>query len=178
MPLLDDTGPLWALGSDPPRAVTDLASDEIIVPGFLEDVTARFDAGRVFVSPLRYGAGMKGKIGQAMALGLPVVTTSIGAEGMGLRHEVDVLIADEAGEFAEAVLRLCADDALWSTISANARRRATDEWQPVVMADRLRHLLDRAGVAGRLTPRAWQSSAPLYGDATGPGGSFQAGSMA
>ena len=66
------------LGSNPPVEVIELASDRVTVTGFIEDVDPYFDLAKCFVSPLRYGAGMKGKIGQSMSLGLPIITTSIG----------------------------------------------------------------------------------------------------
>ena len=53
----------------------------VCVTGFVKDVKPYFDQVKTFVAPLRYGAGMKGKVGQSMSLGLPVVTTAIGAEG-------------------------------------------------------------------------------------------------
>ena len=86
----------------------------------MRDPDPYFDDARVFVAPLRYGAGMKGKIGQAMSLGLPVVTTSIGAEGMLLNDGAHALIADSAGEFAAAVVRLYRDKSLWYALRARA----------------------------------------------------------
>jgi glycosyltransferase involved in cell wall biosynthesis len=71
------------------------------------------------VAPLRYGAGMKGKIGEAMAHGIPVVTTSVGAQGMGLSASLNIMIADEPSEFAAAVIKLMEDDELYSTIRKN-----------------------------------------------------------
>jgi len=76
-----------------------------------------FERCRVFVSPLRYGAGMKGKIGQSMAFGLPVVTTAVGAEGIGLVDGENALISDDPRTFAEAVIRLYTDELLWAKIS-------------------------------------------------------------
>jgi glycosyltransferase involved in cell wall biosynthesis len=72
------------------------------------------------VAPLRYGAGMKGKIGQSIAYGLPVVTTTIGAEGMGLADGHHILQADTPEAFAEAVVKLYFDSDLWHRLSANA----------------------------------------------------------
>ena len=104
------------LGSNPPDAVCSLASSNVIVEGWVPDPEPYFCATRVFVAPLRYGAGMKGKVGQAMSLGLPVVTTQIGAEGMQLKDNVHALIADTPEAFAAAVVRLYNDEALWKRI--------------------------------------------------------------
>jgi glycosyltransferase involved in cell wall biosynthesis len=101
------------LGSKPPESLRELVSEHVKLVGYVPDPDPYFEEARVFVAPLRYGAGMKGKIGQAMSLGLPLVTTSIGAEGMFLQDGVHALIADGAEEFARAVIRLYRDEALW-----------------------------------------------------------------
>ena len=105
-------------GSDMPYSVRALKSKRINPLGFVRDVTPWFQRTRVFVAPLRHGAGMKGKIGQSLAFGLPVVTTRVGAEGMGLTHETDAMIADDRGDFAAAVIRLYSDDRLWQCLSS------------------------------------------------------------
>ena len=145
----------FALGSFPPSEVEALASETIVVPGYLNDVSGYFDRARVFVAPLRYGAGMKGKIGMAMAMGLPVVTTSIGAEGMGLVDGVNALIADDEEGFAGAVLRLYHDDALWESLSAEGVRHVGREWSPDAMKTRLVDLMSRTRSRGSMIPRRW-----------------------
>ncbi len=124
MPLIWQKQPkikITLLGSNPPGDVKDLASDpRIEVPGYIQDVEPYFLKSRVFVAPLRYGAGMKGKIGHSLSYGLPTVTTSIGAEGMGLTHETDVLIANEPDTFAKYTLRVYQNSKIWSLISKNA----------------------------------------------------------
>jgi len=108
------------LGNNPPRAVTSLRSRLVDVPGFIADVEPFFLSHRLFVAPLRFGAGMKGKIGHGLSYGLPVVTTSIGAEGFGLRDTYDSMIADGTAGFAAAILRLYSDSNLWNQVSRNS----------------------------------------------------------
>jgi len=110
----------FVVGSDPLESILRLDSDTIKVTGYVKDVEPYFENCRVFVAPLRYGAGMKGKIGQSMAYGLPVVTTTIGAEGIGLKNEINALISDEPEEFADSVIRLYSNEELWNGISLNA----------------------------------------------------------
>jgi GT2 family glycosyltransferase len=159
LPLLRDHGKinLVALGSDPADWMVNASSDEFLVPGYLEDVTEYFDRSRVFVAPLRYGAGMKGKIGQAMSLGLPVVTTSIGAEGMEIVDGVHALVADTPVAFAGAVRRLSTEPDLWEQISKNARELVGTKWGPTAMSNRLSEFLVQVGLAGRLRTRLWAS---------------------
>jgi glycosyltransferase involved in cell wall biosynthesis len=109
--------------------------------GFVEDVEPCFAASRIFVSPLRYGAGMKGKVGQSMAHGLPVVTTSIGAEGMQLIDGDTALIADAPGDFARAVVRAYQDEALWTRLSTRGRDHIERHFSRTASRARLQHLL-------------------------------------
>ena len=110
------------LGSNPPERVKSLACANIDVVGWVPDPEPHFAAARVFVAPLRFGAGMKGKIGQAMSFGLPVVTTSIGAEGMRLTAGVHAMIADEPETFAAAVVGLYNDEAAWKRMQQEAAK--------------------------------------------------------
>ncbi|WP_186755419.1 glycosyltransferase [Echinicola salinicaeni] len=110
---------LTLLGSNPTEEVLQLRSDLVKIPGFVQDVSEYFKNTRVFVAPLRFGAGMKGKIGQSLAYKLPVVTTSIGAEGMGLVDGQDVVIANSSEEFIRKTLFIYQDEQVWSKISEN-----------------------------------------------------------
>ncbi len=118
----------WILGSSMTEGIKQLASDCVKAIGYVQDSAAYFYSRRIFVAPLRYGAGMKGKIGQSMSLGLPVVTTSIGAEGMRLTHGKNVLIADTPEKFSDAVVGLYTDDALWMTISEGGLRHIDEKF--------------------------------------------------
>jgi hypothetical protein len=91
------------------------------VVGYVEDLTPLFRRARVFVAPLRYGAGVKGKVGQSMAQGLPIVATRVAAEGMNAVVGKDLLVADEPAAFAAAVIRLLDDDTLWLQLRANGK---------------------------------------------------------
>ena len=132
---------LTLLGSNPSPKVKALKSDRVSVPGYIKDVEPYFLNHRVFVAPLRYGAGMKGKIGHSLSYGLPTVTTVIGAEGMGLSSGFDAMIADSAETFAEQVLQLYTDETLWSHISHNAIA-AVQQYSPEAVKDKIALVLD------------------------------------
>jgi glycosyltransferase involved in cell wall biosynthesis len=108
---------LYVVGGNSMPMLASLASDHVVMTGYVPDVSPFLDVCRVSVAPLRYGAGMKGKIGEAMAHGLPVVTTAIGAEGMKLLDGQTALLAENASEFAHAVVRLYTDEMLWERLS-------------------------------------------------------------
>jgi glycosyltransferase involved in cell wall biosynthesis len=122
MPLLRAGGRaplLHVVGSKVPPAVQELAGDDVIVHGFVPDIAPLMDASRLSIAPLRYGAGVKGKVNMAMSYGLPVVATSVAVEGMHVRAGTDVLVADTPAEFAAAIQHAYDDPALWNTLSAN-----------------------------------------------------------
>jgi glycosyltransferase involved in cell wall biosynthesis len=106
------------IGADPPADIRALAGPGLRLHGYVPDVAPFFDQCRLSVAPLRYGAGVKGKVNQSLAHGLPVVVTSQAAEGMYLADGESALIADEAPAFAAAVVRLYSDAALWGRLSA------------------------------------------------------------
>ena len=113
---------LTIVGSDATERLRAMESPTITVTGYVEDVSCYFSESRVFVSPLLHGAGVKGKIGQSFSYGLPVVTTSIGAEGMHLTDRHNALISDSETAFASKVIDLYTDKFLWQQISTNCRQ--------------------------------------------------------
>ncbi|WP_229640304.1 glycosyltransferase [Waterburya agarophytonicola] len=108
------------LGSNPSSEVESLKSDLVMITGYIQDVTPYFLSHKLFVSPLRYGAGMKGKIGQSLEYSLPIVSTEIGTEGMNLIPDRDILQANNTQDFAAEILRLYNDAQLWQKLSLNS----------------------------------------------------------
>lgn len=131
---------LTLLGSNPSPKVLDLVSERVSVTGFIEDVTPYFDLAKVFISPLRYGAGMKGKIGQSMSLGLPVVTTSIGAEGLYLNNGKNALIADDPFDIANSIVTLIKDEDTWTHLS-NESIKSMQNFCPEIVSKEIAKLL-------------------------------------
>ena len=105
------------IGANPPPRIRALASSRLKIHGYVKDVKPFFDGCRLSVAPLRYGAGVKGKVNQSLAHGLPVVATSQAAEGMFLDNGCSVLLADDPRAFAVAVVRLYRDEPLWNRLS-------------------------------------------------------------
>ncbi len=128
---------LYIVGNNPTDEIQKLKSKDIIVTGFVPDLKPYLLKARISVSPLRYGAGMKGKIGEALSYGLPVVTTSIGAEGMHLENEEHALIADDSASFADAVVRLYNDRQLWEKLAHSGRALVNTLWGPQAVKNRL-----------------------------------------
>lgn len=122
-------------------------SEHINFRGMLpqEDLDALLGSVRVSVAPLLSGAGVKGKVNQAMSAGVPVVATSIATEGMQLRNNVECLVADTPDAFARATLSLLSDCELWNRLVSNAFANIDDYFSPTVAAARL---LAALGIAG------------------------------
>lgn len=125
MPLVwkkDNTIKVFILGPDFPEDLKQkYQSDTFQILGYQKTVDHWFENARIFVAPLRYGAGVKGKIGQALEFRLPVLTTVIGAEGMDLEDQKTASIADENPEnFAEKIIELYNNEGLWNTLQSNS----------------------------------------------------------
>lgn len=105
----------------PTPAVSALAAPDIIVTGHVPDLAPFYAASRLAIAPLRFGAGIKGKVLEAMSYGLPVVMTPVAAEGAHARPDEDALIAATPAEFAAAIVRLYHDDELWRRLSQNGQ---------------------------------------------------------
>ena len=120
LPLITATCPaarLKIIGSNPPQAIHALASEHVDVLGYVPETAPHLESAYISVAPLRYGGGMKGKVGEAMSYGLPVVTTMFGAEGFGLEPGKDLLIGDTAESFSAKVLALLHDAGLHTRIA-------------------------------------------------------------
>ena len=119
------------VGSNPPAEVNNLASEDVIVHGYIEDLSNFLDSMKVSVAPLRYGAGIKGKIGSSMAVGLPVVANQLAIEGMGLDHDKNVLVSDDPLIFANNIISVYKDNVLWTGLSNESILTAEKKWGAV-----------------------------------------------
>src|SRR4030095_10896947 len=103
---------LLLVGDAAPQEFSKLSAEGVRLLVYVPYVAPLCARARVFVAPIRFGAGIKGKIGEALAYAIPLVTTTGGAEGMSLRNGEEALIADTAEEFAAGVVRLYRDEEL------------------------------------------------------------------
>jgi GT2 family glycosyltransferase/glycosyltransferase involved in cell wall biosynthesis len=113
----------YIIGDKAPPEIAALATEKIVVAGLQKDVRPFFDSVKLSVAPLRFGAGVKGKINQSMAFGVPVVATSLAVEGMGLTDHEDILVADEPEGFARALIELYESEELWNRLSEKGIRK-------------------------------------------------------
>ena len=153
-----------AVGSHAPAELLALASDDVLVPGFVEDLASLLDGVRVAVAPLRFGAGIKGKIGTTLSVGLPSVATTVAAEGMGLQDGQNVLIADSPNEFAAAIFRLYSDESIWRHISICGLEFANQTYGYEAAERLTRGILESVGIPASKAPFVHHLVSPL-----GPG---------
>jgi glycosyltransferase involved in cell wall biosynthesis len=133
--------PVTLIGSLAPPEVQAMASSLVDVAGWVPDVDPMFDRAAAMVAPLNYGAGLKGKVTQALAAGLPVVTTPVGAEGLDAVDGEQLLIGTDDGELAERVIKVLTDQDLWARLSAAGQRLAAERFSPELMTTALSELL-------------------------------------
>ncbi|MEO6146109.1 MAG: glycosyltransferase family 4 protein, partial [Sulfuriferula sp.] len=131
------------IGGSPPQGVSDLAGGSVEVLGYVPDTAPFLERSAISIAPLRFGAGMKGKIGEAMSYGLPVVTTTVGIEGFGLSPEENVLVGDMPGEFAAHVVRLIRDKALYEKIRTNGWLFIKQNYSDEATVERVYSIFDR-----------------------------------
>ncbi|HEX3620377.1 MAG TPA: glycosyltransferase, partial [Candidatus Udaeobacter sp.] len=130
----------YIIGDKPPPEVAALATERIVVAGLQRDVRPFFDSVKLSVAPLRFGAGVKGKINQSMAFGVPVVATSMAIEGMELKDREDILVADEPEAFAHALVELYESQELWSRLSQNGIRKTRELYSVEAAHEKLKFL--------------------------------------
>ena len=119
---------LRIVGSSPPAEVLDLAGPNVEVRGYVKDLNAVYDSSDIAIAPMRFGGGLKGKVAEAMAHGLPVVTNTVCLEGFGLTPGENVMVGDTPDEMASAVASLFEEPTLlyqavrekgWEFVRAN-----------------------------------------------------------
>lgn len=130
----------------PPEIQALDGKDGIVIEGFVEDLDPLLASVRLAVAPLRYGAGIKGKIGMTMGAGVPNVCTSIATEGMGVENEKQALVADSPEDFAAAVVRLHSDAELWQRLSEAGRALVRECFSEQAGTEQFKRVLREAGL--------------------------------
>jgi O-antigen biosynthesis protein len=152
MPLVwDEIGDvsLTVVGSNPPSAVRALESERVDVRGWVGDLGPLLAGSVAMAAPLRYGAGVKGKVTESLSAGLPVVTTALGAEGLDVEHGRDILIGEDPAALARQIVALHRDAGLWSRLSGNGREVVARTCSPAAQRPVLERLVGlAAGVPG------------------------------
>ncbi len=134
-------------GRTPPPAIQALAGPDIEVPGTLDDLRPVYAQASVVAAPVFWGSGVRIKLLEALACGLPVVTTALAAEGIDLRHEQSALFAEQPAAFAAAIVRLLGDAGLRARLGAAGRAIVERDYDWTHTAERLHALYEEVGRA-------------------------------
>jgi O-antigen biosynthesis protein len=139
---------LVVVGRHPPARIRQLASEHIIVAGYVADLTEYYERCRAFVVPLRFGAGISLKLLEAMSYGTPAVTSSLGAKGLSLRDGREALIAQSDDQFVEKVVQLYQDEGVWSTVQRAGQEYIARHCSPESVRRTLSDALSTTGASG------------------------------
>ena len=136
---------LFLVGSNPTEKVKELESDDIIVTGYVTDekLDEFYNNARVAVVPLRFGAGVKSKVTEALRYGIPLVTTSTGAQGL---KDLDstAFVADIPEQLADSVIKLLRYDDLWENYARKGQEYAKANFSKQSMIESLKPLFEKA----------------------------------
>ena len=123
---------LTIVGKNPPgdiRGMERRGSTAIKVTGYVPDLTPFLEAAAVMVVPVKAGGGMRVRILEGFARGMPMVTTAVGLEGIEAEHDRDILIANSVEKFADAVVRLLRDEGKREELSNNGRKLVVEKYE-------------------------------------------------
>lgn len=146
-PLIQKQAPdcrLMLIGNNPPDELKRLAmaNANITVPGFVDDVRDYFKAAMVCITPIRSGGGTRIKVLDALAMGMPIVATSIAAEGLEVTDEENILIADDAEKYAAQIVRLFQNPDLRERLGEQGIKLINEKYSWEIIGDKLKHVYD------------------------------------
>ena len=133
MPLLRKKVPgieLLLVGSHMPRAIGGLAAKDITPLGYVPSLDSVFGRVKLTIAPLRYGAGLKGKVLESMAAGIPCVMTTVAAEGINLPPQLKSLVSDDPKALTDRIAVLCRDRAEYRRIAEAGRAHIAANYSP------------------------------------------------
>ena len=133
-------------GSNMPEQIKALASNDIEILGYVSNLEEVYSQCLMSIAPLRYGAGVKGKVVISLGYGVPCVATSIATEGMGLENGIHIMVADTPDEFASAVVRLYNSPDLWEKLSENGMAKVQEKFSFSSVQSKLQLMLKEIGL--------------------------------
>ena len=133
---------LIVVGKCPRYLIEKYSSDKVEFKGMVDDFRVTLKECELFVSPIMFGSGIKTKILEAMALGLPVVTNELGAEGIDAKHGKDIIVCDKIEDIVEKLNNLYADKDLLAQISESAKKLMKDKYDWNIVLDSFKKILE------------------------------------
>ena len=128
---------LYIVGSGVTKVVEELKDDNIFITGEVEDIRQYLKKPNIFIAPVRLGGGIKGKVLEAMAMGVPVVATQEAVSGIDYSTGNFALVSDDINVFADNVVKLYNDEVLYKTLSDNSRNIVENNYNWKKIAEKL-----------------------------------------
>lgn len=141
LPLLDKKVNFLVSGVNPNKSVLKLKSSKIAITGWVENISESYLQSKIFIAPMFLGTGLQNKLLEAMALGIPCITTTMANTALGAKPEEAILIADNEYEFKTQIERLLNDDFLYKKISENALLFVKTNFSWEKLNEQLTHLI-------------------------------------
>ena len=132
----------YIVGKNPKRSIRSLCSKNIIVTGFVDNIEKEYLASSVIVSPVRFGSGALTKVLEPLMLGVPVVSTSVGVEGLQLENGKEIFITDDPAQFAKHVINLIRDPVLWQRTVDSAKKVSQARFEMDIVGRELVHVYE------------------------------------
>ncbi|WP_082145568.1 glycosyltransferase [Microvirga massiliensis] len=133
-------------GSQMSAEVAELEQDGLVVHGHVEDLREVFDRARLFIAPLRSGAGIKGKVLAAMAAGIPTILSPIAVEGIAAKPRTDFLLAESPAQWVDAIVDAYGNEKLWTSLSNSALNLVRDSYSFPEALHAMRAALERVDI--------------------------------
>lgn len=133
LPLLSEDVKIILAGANPTKEVLSLQSNQVNVTGWVDDIRLSYTSAKVFVAPMFIGTGLQNKLLEAMAIGVPCITTTLANNALGAKENEEILIANDAESFQEKITELLNDEEKSESISKNAKKFVLEnyDWKPV-----------------------------------------------
>ncbi len=119
---------LMLAGANPHQQVKELASENVQVSGWIDDIRSAYAQAEIFVAPMRIGTGLQNKLLEAMSMELPSITSTLANNALGAQNDQEILIANSAQEVSEQIIRLMEDKALSERLSAQGRQFVLEKY--------------------------------------------------
>lgn len=134
---------LYVVGASPSEEIKKIGKKDpnVVITGYVKDIRSYLTKANVFIAPLRAGSGIRIKILHALAMGVPVVSTTIGAEGIGVRDGQNILLADTSLDFAKMVIRIFRDKNLRQKLKKEGRKLIKKQYSAKILMEKLNELI-------------------------------------
>jgi len=133
---------LFIVGKNPPKEISKYQNNDVIITGYVNDVKPWIAKSEIFLVPLFSGGGIRIKILEAMAIGKPIISTSIGAEGIDVKNMKNIIISDDKENFIKSIKLLFTNKKIRDDLSKNSRKLIEEKYSFEVIEKEINHIIE------------------------------------